>query len=131
MTRDFVVHVGDDSQTADRMADALSDIMVDDGTPLFNEVEKRGDSIFVSLTYPKEIVQDTHIILNGEKIFLYNLVSFVAVKNGMHDSAGFSYFTGEIAKFAPADRAHISNLYNCVSRYFGIQHKVVNHGSSQ
>jgi hypothetical protein len=125
MTRDFVVHVGDDPKAIDRMADSLSELMVDDGTPLFNEVEKRGDSLFVSLTYPKEITRETHIILNNEKIFLYSMVSFVAVKNGMHDCVGFSYFTEGIAKFAPVDRAHVSNLYNCVSTYFGIQNKLV------
>lgn len=120
MTRDFVVHVGADAGALNGMVDGLKNIVANDGIALFNEVENRGDSVFASLTYPNEIDRNTHVILNGEKIFLLDKVAFVAVKNGMHDGTGYSYFTEKVANYCPKDFAHIASLYNCIEAYFGI-----------
>jgi hypothetical protein len=102
------------------MVDRLKNIVANDGIALFNQVESRGDSVFASLTYPNEIDSNTHVNINGGKIFLLDKVAFVAVKNGMHDGTGYSYFTEKVANYCPKNFAHIASLYNCIEAYFGI-----------
>jgi hypothetical protein len=120
MTRDFLVEF--ENEKLARIAQKLlENIRVEEtNLPLFGEIDNRGKSLFVTLTYPQEITGSTcfHI---GNRIFpLLPKVSFVAIKNGMHQSEGFAFFTSNIAKFAPVDGAHVSNLGNTVLNYFGV-----------
>jgi hypothetical protein len=45
-------------------------------------------------------------------------VTFVALKNGMHQSRGFAFFDSGTAPFAPQDGDHVKSLHLTVGRYF-------------
>jgi hypothetical protein len=120
MTRDFLIEFQDDGDAA-MAARQLAALTVSvDGLPLFGDIENRGTSLFVTLTYPNEIVDQSMVIGATEQIPLAKHVVFVAIKNGMHASNGYVYFGSNVERFAPEDGSHVSRLYSTVMRYFGV-----------
>src|SRR5205085_2542263 len=70
-----------------------------DGEPLF-EVDNRGDTLFVTLSYPHEIKPGFTASFDGKTIHqLESEVIFVAIKNGRHNGIGYFLDTG--ARSAP------------------------------
>jgi hypothetical protein len=120
MTRDFLINFENPKQ-AQAAQDLLASVRVmgSDG-PLFGEIDNRGTSLFVTLTYPQEITSQTYYQLGGRKAALLPEVSFVAIKNGMHQKEGFAFFTPGVAKIAPAYGAHVAELGKTVLCYFGL-----------
>mgnify|MGYP007000195960 len=51
---------------------------------------------------------------------IHKYVVFVAVKNGMHHSKGFVYFSEKIKKYAPPSDSHVSNIHKTILDYFVI-----------
>jgi hypothetical protein len=47
-------------------------------------------------------------------------VVFISLKNGMHRSEGYAFFTAGAAPFAPADGQHVKELNRSVLSYFGV-----------
>jgi hypothetical protein len=118
MTRDFLVEFGseEEARTAQNL---LASVRVgDDDIPLFGEIDNRGESLFVTLTYPHEITTSTFYRVGGGKHPLSPEVSFVAVKNGMHQEEGFAFFSPGVAVHAPQNGAHVANLGKTILRYF-------------
>lgn len=119
MTRDFLI-------TFDSIDDAifcenkLKKILVDGKKPLFEEIDNRGNEIFVVLTYPHEIKKNTYISYLDLIINLFDYVTFVAIKNGEHQSNGFAYFSNGLKKYAPNEGSHISDLHFSILRYFDV-----------
>jgi hypothetical protein len=87
---------------------------------LFEEIDNRGKDIFVVLTYPSEITDKTMITYSGKESQLGNLVTFVAIKNGEHQSKGFAYFSDGVSEYAPPEGSHVSKIHNTVLQFFGI-----------
>ena len=73
------------------------------------------------LTYPSEITDKTIISYLGKELQLSDLVTFVAIKNGEHQSKGFAYFSEGILEFAPSHESHVSKIHDTVLDYFDIQ----------
>lgn len=120
MTRDFLIKF-EDKDKALHAQSLLSSIMVQtDGLPLFGEIDNRGASLFVTLSYPHEITAATKYNFLGKSYALSSDVSFVAIKNGMHQSEGFAFFTPEVAVYAPDDKAHVARLADSIKSYFGL-----------
>lgn len=119
MTRDFLISFKtiEDALLAEKQ---LSGLLVDNKTKLFGEIDNRGKDIFVVLTYPLEILNDTLIYNATKNMLLSNLVTFVAIKNGEHQSKGFAYFSDGISKYAPPQGSHVSNIHNSILKFFGI-----------
>lgn len=120
MTRDFLIEFQDaeESLAAQKV---LASIRVDDeGDSLFGEIDNRGSSLFVTLTYPQEITPTTQYRLHDQKLPLMPEVSFVAIKNGMHQEEGFAFFTSGVAPYAPIDKAHVSQLGVSIKKFFGV-----------
>ncbi len=117
MTRDFLVEFPD-ADSAQAAAQRLSSITVDGGLPMFGEIDNRGSSLFVTLTYPHEITGETRFEVDGRPASLEPHVVFVAIKNGMHQEKGFAYFTPNVSPFAPRDGDHVKELYRTIMRYF-------------
>lgn len=118
MTRDFLVEFPDSAQALAAQK-RLSDLRVGTGTePLFGEIDNRGDSLFVTLTYPNEIKSDTVIDNRSARTRLAQHVVFVAIKNGMHASHGYVCARGDISDHLPADGAHVKTLHGTISRFF-------------
>ena len=81
---------------------------------VFSEIEDRGTSLFVTLTYPNEILPTDVVGVEGSIIVrdFGSLVSFVAIKNGMHSGKGFAFLSpGAIAK-APVGPVHVASLFS-------------------
>jgi hypothetical protein len=72
------------------------------------------------MTYPSEITDKTMISYSGKESLLGNLVTFVAIKNGEHQSKGFAYFSEGVSKFAPPQGSHVSKINKTVLQFFGI-----------
>ena len=105
-----------DAQEAEAI---MSSAMVgDDNVRLFGEIDNRGLSLFVTLTYSSEIGIKTQCVTNGKSTDLFPEVGFVAIKNGMHQGEGFAFFTPGIAKFAPPEGSHVKEIGHMISRYF-------------
>ena len=87
---------------------------------IFNEIDTRDKSLFVTLTYPIEVKDDSVIIIDDIKIKLSDYFIFVAIKNGKHQAKGFAFFSNAIEKFIPNNNEHVKNIYNSIIRYFSI-----------
>jgi hypothetical protein len=121
MTRDFLIEF-ENAEDARVACNVLSEIHVTpDGIALFGEIDCRGTSVFVTLTYPNKIDDGACIVINDKPVPLMSELTFVAIKNGMHQSHGYAFFTGGVAGFAPADGAHVRNLHASVMKFFGGQ----------
>lgn len=118
MTRDFLVEFEDDAQAlaAERLLRGLTSST--DGVALFEEVDNRGASLYVTLTYPNEVTPSTTVLGCANPLKLQDHVVFVAVKNGMHDANGFICCHGDMARFAPTDGAHVKSLHTAVLDFF-------------
>lgn len=88
MSRDFLVVCANASQ-ASATQNLLTGQRAPDGLPIF-EVDNRGETLFVTLTYPHDIPAE-----------LAKDVVFVAIKNGRHNGIGYFLDTG--ARAAPHD----------------------------
>ena len=120
MTRDFLIEFENDAQALQAQS-ILSQVKVEhDGLPLFGEIDNRGQSLFVTLTYPHEISESTKFEVDGRVKDLKPEVSFVAIKNGMHQSEGFAFFTPNVAAHAPQDKSHVAKLGNSILDYFEV-----------
>jgi len=51
-------------------------------------------------------------------------VSFVAIKNGMHQEEGFAFFTKDILEYAPSDKAHVAHLGLAIMNFFDVKGQV-------
>ena len=119
MTRDFLVTFDSASEATDA-EQRLAEIVVDDDTALFGEIDNRGTELFVTLTYPNEAFDTTSIVVDGKRLKLKEHLAFVAVKNGMHQSTGFAYFSDGIRNLMPENGAHVSNINTSVIEFFGV-----------
>lgn len=120
MTRDFLIEF-ETQQQAIVAQSVLANVRVgEEDSPLFGEIDNRGDSLFVTLTYPREITSSTQYRANAFESSLLPEVSFVAIKNGMHQEEGYAFFTPGIAQYAPPDKAHVAQLGSSIREYFGV-----------
>ncbi|MEY8214927.1 MAG: hypothetical protein RPR97_10680 [Colwellia sp.] len=115
MTRDFLI-LFESPSDAENALKILSSVCLSN-EPIFGEIDNRGDSLFVTLNYPHEIRPESEFMVNSEsKGELLPHVIFIAIKNGMHQSKGFAYFS--LGLEAPAEGKHVKNIYNTISSYF-------------
>ena len=90
-----------------------------DNKKIFGQIEEREKSLFVSLTYPNEIKEKDSIILDSKsEINFFNEVSFVAIKNGKHDSKGYAFSSPNSNLETPKDPIHVSKIFNMISNVF-------------
>jgi hypothetical protein len=98
MSRDFLV-VCKDAASGKKTEQALLSGRAPDGEPLF-EVDNRGESLFVTLSYPHEIQRGFEAKFSTSVVKdLSEDTVFVAIKNGRHNGIGYFLDTG--ARSAP------------------------------
>ena len=120
MTRDFLIEF-DGARGAASAQATLEGLRTEAGQPIFGEIENRGDSLFVTLTFDGDVSEGLRVSNAADLAFdLKPLVAFVALKNGMHDGRGFVFYRGPAAAYATAPEAHVAQLYHMVRRYFGL-----------
>lgn len=119
MSRDFLIDAGtaDNAQAIQRRLDAAIGA---DGMKLF-DVDNRGDSLFVMLTYPKDIAIGFGFVVDNEHFAnLRRHVNFVAIKNGEHDGIGYLVDTAECADRLSTSRIALADLPSRVAAHFGL-----------
>jgi len=90
MSRDFVVF----SKNPAQAQSILQSVRAVNGETMF-EIDNRGESLFVTLSYPHEISQDFELFFKEGKITSFEKqVVFVAIKNGRHNGIGYFLDTG-------------------------------------
>ncbi|MBM4230367.1 MAG: hypothetical protein FJ184_06400 [Gammaproteobacteria bacterium] len=120
MTRDFLIEFENDQQATAAQGKLAGLVVESEDSPLFGKIDNRGDSLFVTLTYPKEITSTTWFGGGDRKWPLFPEVSFVAIKNGMHEEKGFAFFTPGVLPDAPIDGSHVAALHKTILAYFGL-----------
>lgn len=113
MTRDFLIGCRT-NEHAEQVAQILDAVMLND-FKVFGEIDNRGKSLFVTLTYPIEITKDDVIYsIDTSEMKLIDHVVFVAIKNGMHDPTGYVYSTDPGETFERLDGQHVKSLFNYI-----------------
>ena len=114
MTRDFLIEF-DNEANALHGQKILDQLLIDNKIKMFNLIENRGDSLFVTLTYPDEVKENQKIFLKGKEVLNFSdQIVFVALKNGMHSSKGFLY-----KSFSPKeDKIEVRKIYSILNNFF-------------
>lgn len=118
MTRDFEI-IFQNKTDLDRALEILKNInSIKDNLIIFNEIEIRKNSLFVTLTYPHEIKMGDMISIDGKLMNFFDEVVFVAIKNGMHDRKGYAYFSRNFNFNFPLKPIHVAKLHDIVMYFF-------------
>ena len=88
MTRDFTMNFISKKQCA-QVEKKLKNIKLNNHYVF--DVDNRGDSLFVTLRYSEEIKKTDFFIGEDIKLKALENVSFVAIKNGIHNNIGYAY----------------------------------------
>jgi hypothetical protein len=118
MSRDFTFECRN-SASCMEASRKLQSLVAPDGVPMFF-AEVRETSVFAMLTYPKEISSPFPVVTSdGGQIEMSREVSFVALKNGVHNGVGYVVDTNDSSAEAAAD-APLSSLLQLVLGHFGL-----------
>lgn len=118
MTRDFLVEFQSEHDAINAERSLKSAIVDGEDQFLFGEIDNRGKDLFVTLTYPHEITTQTVVKVNGNEIPLHEHVVFVAIKNGMHQSKGFAYYSESIKNTSLKNQRHVKNIAVAIRDFF-------------
>ena len=117
MSRDFLIHFSDNNNR-DKTYEKLKKIKINNEF-IFGILDLRDKSIFVTLTYNKEIFKDDIINVNNKNFKIYDQVVFVAFKNGYHNGKGFLFADGKIKKnFDNSQKIKIFEIKNIIKSFF-------------
>ena len=117
MSRDFIVKFSD-NHNRDKAYEILKKIKINE-EPFFGVLDLRDRSIFISLTYSKEITKNDMIIINDKNLRAFEQVVFVALKNGYHNGNGFLFATGKIKEeFDKIKSIKIQDIKNKIENFF-------------
>ena len=110
MSRDFLIFFKDEHET--KISEEILNKIKLKNQKLF-QIDNRGTNLFVTLVYPNEIFQNDY--LDNSEICLFNYISFVAIKNGMHSQKGFYYDNFSNYK---RDQMNIVNIKEIIFNFF-------------
>ena len=116
MSRDFLIKFNSHKE-ASEASEKIYLIEDQFGNKLFEQVENKGLSLFVSLTYPYEINKKTLIVGKNFEFSLEEHVVFVALKNGIHSDKGY-LFTSENILSKDTPSFHIKEMFKIINKYF-------------
>jgi len=116
MTRDFEIKFLNQNE-AIQSKDKLEKITLNEKS-LFGEIELRDRSLFVVLTYDNDISEETLIDTRNNQFLLKDHISFVAIKNGAHQSKGYIYLSEGINQHPFVDGDHVKGIHNSIIKYF-------------
>ncbi len=119
MTGDFLIHFRNLKEAIEAQ-NKLSKVITHQNIRIFEEIENRGLTLFLTLTYDKQIDEFLFITNGSSKINLFNYVDFVGIKNGKHDGKGYFYSRGIPKKLTLEAKDHVSKIYNLIDNYFAI-----------
>jgi hypothetical protein len=114
MSRDFVIQCSNSDQASSAKAALEAARIAGDESRLF-ECDSRGDSVFCTLMYGKNIPAGTTIHINGTALDLSSATCFVAVKNGQHNGIGYLIDTGMRSE---ADHIQLAEIFSLIQEHF-------------
>lgn len=117
MSRDFLVKFKnlDNSNALENKLLKINEI----NQNKFFDIDNRGNDVFVSLIYPKEIHKGFKLKVNDNLIIDFSEhVNFVAIKNGEHSPNGYLFSNGLIENLINTDNFHVKEIYNIINNYF-------------
>lgn len=119
MTRDFEIIFANNIDLM-RAKNILKNIKLKkNNINIFNQIEERDKSLFVTLSYPSEVKKDDFLIINKNlELNFFNEVVFVAIKNGMHDTKGYVFCSPNLESELPKNPIKISKLHNIILSNF-------------
>jgi len=116
MTRDFLVECDSEDDLLEAIA-KLKEVSLF-GESLFNVGEAKGRSVFVELSYHKEIKEHATCQLWGRSIPVGSEVTFVALKNGHHRARGYVLASSKELLAGFDENDHVKALFDtCVGRF--------------
>lgn len=117
MSRDFLINFSNDAYRDDAF-EILKNIKLLN-KPFFGILDKRHNSIFATLTYDEKINKEDEVILEEQKLKIFNDVVFVAIKNGFHNGKGFLYTEGKISEyFQSSKKINIVDIKDKIISFF-------------
>ncbi len=117
MTRDFLIEFSTE-EDALKAEGILNDVVsVKDGIKLFDEIDNRQHSLFVTLTYPNQLGSEFVIRSQEHEFNIKNDLAFVAIKNGMHSQIGYLFTQGSFDK-PLSNGVHVKAIHNLIDDYF-------------
>mgnify|MGYP001286082168 CR=1 FL=1 len=118
MTRDFLINFKN-RESAKSAEKKLSIIKLESsGEKIFNSIDNRGNSLFVTFTYSKEIKNPTSFSIEGKSFNLFDLVNFVAIKNGEHSQEGLLFYSQHFKEFISKKIIHVGEIFNIIHQFF-------------
>ena len=119
MTRDFEIIFDNDIDLINAKNILKNIKLKKNNLYIFNQIEERDKSLFVTLSYPNEVKKDDYLIVNKNfELNFFKEVVFVAIKNGMHDSKGYVFCSPDLNFKIPKETVHISKVFNMILSYF-------------
>lgn len=119
MSRDFEIKFDNQNQ-AENAAKELSKIKTVDShsTQIFETIDVRDNSIFVTLTYPKKIVRNLLISNQKKSLNFFENINFVAEKNGIHSQTGYLFYSKNLSNLFGESDLNVKDVHNIILNYF-------------
>jgi hypothetical protein len=117
MSRDFVLTFKDAQQAATAAKLLTQATVKHDGAKAF-EVDNRGDTLFCTLVYEGDLKPGMTILINERELDLGAAVSFIAIKNGHHNSMGYLIDT---AANKAEENIPLESLFDRVVEHFAVR----------
>lgn len=116
MTRDFEITFENNAER-DLAAEVLTGLKIN-GEECFGMIDKRDESLFVTLTYNQQITPSCTIENQALKVKADEVLTFVALKNGHHSARSWAFYTDGLGHFAADKKEHVKEIYNIVKSFF-------------
>lgn len=119
MSRDFLINFTNetDAKLAEKIFKESYEISTN--LKIFEEVDNRGKSLFITLTYHREIKKNMKIKINNQIVDFFSEVNFVAIKNGLHNGNGYLYHQDNFQINSQKSEINIKEIFNHIENYFG------------
>lgn len=119
MTRDFEIQFKTNKDLMIAKEIIQDVISKKNNMKIFNEIETRNKSLFITLTYPIEIKKEDILVINNDlELNFSKEVIFVAIKNGKHDTRGYGFYSKNINYEIPKESIHVSKINNLIVNNF-------------
>lgn len=117
MTRDFLIEFNNKDEKKDAISKLSKVYEKDSKKTIFDEIDERAESIFVTLTYSDDLKKKI-IVSDNKEIIADNEIAFVAIKNGEHSDKGFLSHSNGLKYLVPKNFSHVSEIFNTIDSFF-------------